>query len=1563
MDLPTAPELSSQVAAEEKRVDVDIDGDVATSTSGSSSRKDDADSELELLDIAQPVLARQVSSRTGALQMVGLGMYRDKLVDLGLLDSIDDFGRITEAHLQSLGLSPLQRACFDALRNEVLGESATALPPASVGGADSGTGLECSICENEAGPHHQLGCCDTVVCRNCFRANMITTGHFLQCPSGCGAKISAETCSQMLHGHCVCCAGELLVGSGGSDAGVATTVDDVVAIGCGYNHQAHSKCLTNYTRKCVGAKEHPVACPAGQVCKCSLSEAIVLKALRADEAVLRSYYDAGLDIARKTHGFLRQCPSKECGAVIDLGVLDTRLPGGSRGVKCSTCQQDWCLNCWLSSHPGVACEEFSKLKEQWMRFVAAQGDISEDVKAELRNFEDLCKSEEFKAKNMRHCPHCGLVTFKTDGCSSVTCGADAPDKGGTRHSDLGCGMNFNWDRARRYKAKCTMKDKLPGDASVVAPGAAGGGGSADLLLVRTDGVMLPPRLCQQCFTTVSHGTCFEDMSVDAQRMATHPLQFLEYVDQTMRKKIADNLCNHNRFEKVPDSSNLTNLLRANPSRSKAFHKEKLRFDVDGTDCARTTLILKADNLGRSGSDRDRDHFSKIRVELNAPRFGQQCNPSSFEAKCVFNVRAEDVAHALPFLSADTGATATEESVMSFELPLEPKDLPTERTWVTLVTRADIVRALVNRFGAFLDRSPAAVHKLLESLTRIHLVFKSPHVEAQAKRASSPLFSFNASAPAKTSGGKPSIFVPGAGGGGTTPTLGDGEGGNTIPVAPKGAVPSASLLASSSNSETPAFVGHVAFERIEIYTAPPLPEGVRQWLGSNDAQDGLNVASGELAESDIGDPAASVVSADLSNLNAASRNPLTSTKLGVCWPCMRNNLAGVQPADKARDRLSAGCLVTLSATYKAPSSLNAADGPLKPGQFGFILATNPAELQPVPVQVQTFSGETWWYAREALTLIPNPSAPGRGEICDTVTSENVHKLIGSGASARALFRIVQPLSADEVLAELAALNRAVVRVPAELLPPEVLKHYNTSAGSPATWIPGADAPAADRLAFTLPRLEAVNSVVRLYACPEADTYALHAFDFLLGQLRPRDLADLLDHNGGEETGGDSILPTQSLARLRRACSHASQFAASWVESNVPKNAAGFAVAPGSGACAEKMYCGRNVGRAIMGSGDGRCGPNNGPQCPECTVLQSNSIHVDDSVRSLRASVYCRVYKLFSTVREVCLARALQRAKVAGRSVAQASEQPAAGGGSKENSGASAEATQATRDTLVAAAVAAAVATADASTADEQLNEPHSALRVGTKVKSNYKAGSVYYSGVISSRDDSGPEPKFSIHYDDGDHETNVPPSRIKVSNSSGSARAQLAPIPVATATCPVSATELPAQLQTSLAEDAGSESLCSADKLWLELELASRPAVPAWGPAPPDASLLSAEQLKEREVANTEAKLQHLQRGDFIGEVRALVMQTSDPASLSNLWLLVFRVPSTSSYGAAHVPSLVSSHAVGDRVITLGDGNAALVILVFFLLFSQKITIADRQSSPRFLVHVVDHSFALFAWRA
>jgi len=60
-------------------------------------------------------------------------------------------------------------------------------------------------------------------------------------------------------------------------------------------------------------------------------------------------------------------------------------------------------------------------------------------------------------------------------------------------------------------------------------------------------------------------------------------------------------------------------------------------------------------------------------------------------------------------------------------------------------------------------------------------------------------------------------------------------------------------------------------------------------------------------------------------------------------------------------------------------------------------------------------------------------------------------------------------------------------------------------------------------------------------------------------------------------------------------------------STPTNDEGAALALGDGAHGSdgsaKYYCGRNLGRHAIPGSDGRCGPNNGPQCQSCERFQA------------------------------------------------------------------------------------------------------------------------------------------------------------------------------------------------------------------------------------------------------------------------------------------------------------------------------------------------------------------------
>ena len=66
----------------------------------------------------------------------------------------------------------------------------------------------------------------------------------------------------------------------------------------------------------------------------------------------------------------------------------------------------------------------------------------------------------------------------------------------------------------------------------------------------------------------------------------------------------------------------------------------------------------------------------------------------------------------------------------------------------------------------------------------------------------------------------------------------------------------------------------------------------------------------------------------------------------------------------------------------------------------------------------------------------------------------------------------------------------------------------------------------------------------------------------------------------------------------------------VETPNPVNRAGVPMSLGYASCESNYYCGREVGEDALPNSDGRCGPNNGPQCPDCQGCTVNSLLSED-----------------------------------------------------------------------------------------------------------------------------------------------------------------------------------------------------------------------------------------------------------------------------------------------------------------------------------------------------------------
>ncbi len=182
------------------------------------------------------------------------------------------------------------------------------------------------------------------------------------------------------------------------------------------------------------------------------------------------------------------------GALAQVDIGDGELQrsssnGGTRGayhVECLTCTSSFCLGCKRPYHTTLNCSQMSAAADawfQWMREdsttyknqmktkqIEVQEKLTEAMKtreAELArieaNYAALKQDEEEKARIMRKCPHCGVAFQKLDGCSSITCGKDASDKGGKTHFVKGCFKQFDMSQSLPYTAGVGEKKGLPNE--------------------------------------------------------------------------------------------------------------------------------------------------------------------------------------------------------------------------------------------------------------------------------------------------------------------------------------------------------------------------------------------------------------------------------------------------------------------------------------------------------------------------------------------------------------------------------------------------------------------------------------------------------------------------------------------------------------------------------------------------------------------------------------------------------------------------------------------------------------------------------------------------------------------------------------------------------------------------------------------------------------------------------------------------------------------------------------------------------------------------------------------
>lgn len=353
---------------------------------------DDIDPSL----LAAPVLSRQRSERTDALDRVGLGQYRDELVRRGL-QSIEGLHRFDEDELAAIGMDSRERYIYQLFADSEAGRSSVAQHTGGARKASdassshelavSGLG-ECAIDSLGVGcmATLRLSCCGLEVCADCLRGTMAFSGDFLACPEAqhgkCQGKLAPDLVRDLFQDHCCVCSAAL---SGPASPGpspgepLENSGDEVVAVQCGFGHQAHRRCLRNHVLQSIKVQKYPILCPGQQACKCQVLEHAVRTVLKESgvsrdelassesaagggaaedgETQLAAFYQMAYDHAIALNGFLRQCPDASCQSQLDLRQgASARLPN-SRDVKCGSCRQSWCSACWQQAHPGYDCEE------------------------------------------------------------------------------------------------------------------------------------------------------------------------------------------------------------------------------------------------------------------------------------------------------------------------------------------------------------------------------------------------------------------------------------------------------------------------------------------------------------------------------------------------------------------------------------------------------------------------------------------------------------------------------------------------------------------------------------------------------------------------------------------------------------------------------------------------------------------------------------------------------------------------------------------------------------------------------------------------------------------------------------------------------------------------------------------------------------------------------------------------------------------------------------------------------------------------------------------------------
>ena len=305
--LPPAVALARQRSIERRRKEK---GDTTTTAAGAAvSRAAGEASDETLVALALPLqpprMTREVSVRTHKLSRVGLGQYRDKLVQRGL-NTLEDLRRIDKATLRDVGMSPTEQHIFDIMvkadtaEKLMLSSLSSRAPDSKSSGGDGAEeeheqeqeeGASCAICEEDDAPLRTLPCCRAKrFCDDCLAKALASNRRgYRTCPdSDCsGEAVPMELLVDLFRERCCkCCesfqpsAPSPLRRRGRNSSSKINnnnnnmSEDDnvVVAVECGFAHRAHQRCLRAHVVDAIKLHNYPIRCPAADLCKCTVTE-------------------------------------------------------------------------------------------------------------------------------------------------------------------------------------------------------------------------------------------------------------------------------------------------------------------------------------------------------------------------------------------------------------------------------------------------------------------------------------------------------------------------------------------------------------------------------------------------------------------------------------------------------------------------------------------------------------------------------------------------------------------------------------------------------------------------------------------------------------------------------------------------------------------------------------------------------------------------------------------------------------------------------------------------------------------------------------------------------------------------------------------------------------------------------------------------------------------------------------------------------------------------------------------------------------------------------------------